>query len=212
MPEQKQAAGAELGKSDTIGSMFTALLDSCVLWPSTQRDFLLSLAFEGAYRFVFSEAIIEEVEVNEERKRLKRGDSEKDAAKKALHLSTQLRLHFPDSIVRNWEGLDGSYGLPDPDDEHVLAAAVVGGAGSIVTANFRDFPAAKIPSGIQIVSAKDFAYETVSMRPDLGVSAIQAMASRSGNKHAQRSAIEILDTLDRLYGLEAATSLIRELL
>ncbi|GLU59789.1 PIN domain-containing protein [Paenarthrobacter ureafaciens] len=94
--------------------MFTALLDSCVLWPSTQRNFLLSLAFEGAYRFVFSEAIIEEVEVNEERKRIKRGDSEQDAAKKALHLSTQLRLHFPDAIVKNWEGLDGSYGLPDP--------------------------------------------------------------------------------------------------
>ncbi|AOY73081.1 hypothetical protein [Paenarthrobacter ureafaciens] len=94
----------------------------------------------------------------------------------------------------------------------MLAAAVVGGAGSIVTANFRDFPVDKIPSGIQIVSAKDFAYETVSLRPDLGVAAIQAMASRSGTRHAEQSAMEILDTLDRLYCLKAATSLIRELL
>jgi hypothetical protein len=114
--------------------------------------------------------------------------------------------------VSNWEGLDGSYGLPDPDDEHVLAAAVVGGAGSIVTANFRDFPADKIPSGIQIVSAQEFTYETVSMRPDLGVSAIQAMANRSGIRHGEQSVMEILDTLDRLYCLEAATSLIRELI
>lgn len=192
--------------------MFTALLDSCVLWPSTQRDFLLSLAFEGAYRFIFSEAIIEEVEVNEERKRIKRGDSEEDAVKKALHLSDQLRCNFPDAIVQNWEGLDGSYGLPDPDDEHVLAAAVVGGAGSIVTENFRDFPEDKIPSGIQIVSAKDFAYETVSLRPDLGLLAVQGMASRAGRHYEEQSPADILETLERLYGLDAATALIRELI
>src|SRR5438045_4062929 len=64
--------------------MFTALLDSCVLWPSTQRDFLLSLAFEGAYRFIFSEAILAEVEANEEIKRVERGDSEEEAGKR-LH-------------------------------------------------------------------------------------------------------------------------------
>lgn len=192
--------------------MFSALLDSCVLWPSTQRDFLLSLAFEGAYRFIFSEAIIEEVELNEEQKRIDRGDAEEDAAWKARHLSSQLRLSFPDAIVENWEGLEGSYGLPDPDDEHVLAAAVVGGAGSIVTENFRDFPSDKIPSGIQVVSAKDFAYEIVSMRPDLGVLAVQGMASRSGRQHEKRSPTDILNTLERLYGLDAATSLIREIL
>lgn len=192
--------------------MFTALLDSCVLWPSTQRDFLLSLAFEGAYRFIFSEAIIGEVEVNEELKLLKRGASDDEAKQKALHLSKQLRLHFPDAIVQGWEGLEGSYELPDPDDEHVLAAAVVGGAGSIVTENLRDFPQVKIPSGIQIISAKDFAYETVSMRPDLGLRAVQAMAERSGQKHEGQSPVEILDTLERLYSLDSATSLIRQLL
>lgn len=59
--------------------MFTALLDSCVLWPSTLRDFLLSLAFEGSYRFVFSEAILLEVEVNEELKLMDRGSPREES-------------------------------------------------------------------------------------------------------------------------------------
>ena len=192
--------------------MYVALLDSCVLWPSTQRDFLLSLAFEGAYRFIFSEAIMSEVEVNEEIKLIKRGETEEVARAKAQHLATQMRTTFSDSIVRGWEGLEGSYGLPDPDDEHVLAAAVVGGAGSIVTWNFKDFPEAKIPVGIQIISPQEFLYETVSMRPDLGRAAVEAMSKRSGNKYKEQSPEEVLDTLDKYYDLHAATELIRDLL
>lgn len=183
-----------------------------MLWPSTQRDFLLSLAFEGAYRFVFSEAILEEVEVNEELKRVDRGDSEEVAQEKARHLAEQMRTVFVASIVMDWEGLVGSYGLPDPNDEHVLAAAVVGGAGSIVTENLRDFPADLVPGGIQIVRAKDFACETVSMRPDLGLLAVQAMSDRSGHNYAQQSPAEILDALDKIYAMHTATSLIREIL
>lgn len=192
--------------------MYTAFLDSCVLWPSTQRDFLLSLAFEGSYRFIFSEAVLAEIEANEEIKRLDRGDDSETAMRKARHLARQMRENFSDSIVVGWEGLEGTFGLPDIDDEHVLAAAVVGGAGSIVTENLRDFPRNKIPHGIQIATAKEFSLEVVSMCPDLGLAAVRTLADRSGQQHARRSPEEILDTLNRIYGLDAATTLIRALL
>jgi hypothetical protein len=125
--------------------MFAAVLDTSVLWPSLQRDFLLSLAIEGLYRPLWSSAILAELEYHEARKLVDRGDEADEAARRASYLIDRMTTAFDDALVDNWEPLEGAFGLPDKDDEHVVAAAVVGGAGAIVTDNLRDFPSAKIP-------------------------------------------------------------------
>lgn len=48
---------------------------------------------------------------------------------------------FPDATINGWEELESSLTLPDPDDRHLVAAAIRGRADAIVTANLSDFPA-----------------------------------------------------------------------
>ncbi|QSE72303.1 hypothetical protein [Rhodococcus sp. PSBB049] len=79
------------------------------------------------------------------------------------------------------EPLDGSYGLPDPDDEHVVAAAVVGGAGVIVTGNGKDFPEDLVPGHIQVVSPAQFAADTDAVSPTAARRAVETMATRLNN-------------------------------
>jgi death-on-curing protein len=45
-----------------------------------------------------------------------------------------------DCLVTGYEGLIPALELPDPDDRHVLAAAIVGRCDVIVTQNLKDFP------------------------------------------------------------------------
>ena len=66
---------------------------------------------------------------------------------------------------------------PIPTNDHVVAAAVVGGAGAIVTENLKDFPSVKIPPHIKVLSPSQFAADTVSVAPDLARRALQAMVN-----------------------------------
>lgn len=47
---------------------------------------------------------------------------------------------FPDANVINYTKLLKNISLPDPDDRHVLAAAIKAKARIIVTFNVKDFP------------------------------------------------------------------------
>jgi predicted nucleic acid-binding protein len=187
--------------------MFAAVLDTSVLWPSLQRDFLLSLAIEGLYRPLWSTAILAELEYHEARKLVDRGNEPDVAARRAGVLIERMTTAFDDALVDNWEPLEGAFGLPDQDDEHVVAAAVVGGAGAIVTANLRDFPAARIPAHIKVLSPAHFAADTVSVSPDVARRAVEVMARRYSEP-----AMSVDDVVTRLverYGMTEAVELIR---
>lgn len=56
----------------------------------------------------------------------------------------------PGALVGGYETLVEALKLPDPDDRHVLAAAITAGAVVIVTSNLNDFPAETLqPFGIE---------------------------------------------------------------
>ncbi|CCK63180.1 PIN domain-containing protein [Mycobacterium canetti] len=120
--------------------MFAALLDTSVLWPSLQRDFLLSMAAEGLYRPLWSTAILDELSYHEAQKLVRRGHDPAVAAQRVRGLVDRMSMAFDDAVVANWESLEGTFGFPDVGDEHVVAAALVGGADVIVTSNVKNFP------------------------------------------------------------------------
>jgi hypothetical protein len=138
--------------------MFAALLDTSVLWPSLQRDFLLSLAVEGCIGRCGQQRSSMNCATTKRR-------SSSVAAQRAQRLVDRMSTAFNDAIVVNWESLDGTFGLPDVDDEHVVAAALVGGADVIVTSNLKDFPPQQILKPLTVSSPMQFAADTVAVSP-----------------------------------------------
>lgn len=172
---------------------FSAVLDTCVLWQSLQRDFLLSLAAEGLYRPLWSSAILDELSYHEARKLEKRGTPHQEALARTARLVRTMSDAFSGALVQGWEPLEGSYGLSDPDDEHVVAAAVVGGAGAIVTDNLKHLRVPQVPGHIQVISAKGFAADTVDLNPSVAARAIVQISARQQNPpHTPHQLLELL--------------------
>lgn len=68
-----------------------------------------------------------------------------------------MNAHTLDAVVTEFEPLIPTLTLPDPDDRHVLAAAIKGRAEVIVTYNLRDFPAETLtPYGLEALHPDAF--------------------------------------------------------
>ena len=64
---------------------------------------------------------------------------------------------FPDALISGHEGLIDSVTLPDQNDRHVLAAAIVSNVDAIVTFNTKDFPKEYVAQyELEIVDTDDF--------------------------------------------------------
>lgn len=73
------------------------------------------------------------------------------------HTRDLMDSSVPDCLGIGYKGLESQLTLPDPDDRHVLAAAVLCHAGTIVTYNLKDFPIAVLaPRGITAQHPDEF--------------------------------------------------------
>lgn len=109
------------------------LLDACVLYPTVMREVLLGVAQTGAFTPIWSDRILEEWALAAR----KLGPDGELQARSEIAL---LNARWPNAKIRVPNGLEDRLWLPDPNDVHVLAAAIAGSADGIITLNAKDFP------------------------------------------------------------------------
>jgi len=112
----------------------TALYDACVLYPAPLRDFLMHLAVTELVAARWTDRIHDEWIGA---LLIKRPDLTREQLERTREL---MNAHASDALVTEYEGLIEALDLPDPDDRHVLAAAIHSGSSVIVTYNLNDFP------------------------------------------------------------------------
>ncbi|MCL2463490.1 MAG: PIN domain-containing protein [Micrococcales bacterium] len=168
---------------------FSALLDANVLVPVALADTLLAAAEQELYRPLWSGRILAET-----RRAILRVHPHLDPSR------VDARLHamndaFEDALVQDWEPLMAGIQLgADPNDRHVVAAALRGGAEAVATANVRDFPAQAMRAlGLHAVSPDDFLLDLADLDERAMVRAIWNQAKAKARP--PRTPTEILDSL-----------------
>jgi hypothetical protein len=157
-------------------SQYTALLDANVLYPAPIRDLLLQLAVDDLFRAKWTADIhrewIDALLRNEPHRDRARLERTRDLMNEATR----------DALVTGYEALIPSLELPDPDDRHVLAAAIVGRCDVIVTQNLQDFPQEALNAyGIEVQHPDDFLVNHLNLFPGRFCSAIRKVRLRLQN-------------------------------
>ena len=164
-----------------FANRFTAFIDACALAGALRRNLLLTLAEAEFFRVRWSSAVLDETE-SAILKILEKKGAE-DAAERASRARKAMERAFEEALVDDFDqflciGAD----LPDPGDAHVLAAALIIKADTIVTDNLKDFPTAKLESvGLEARSADAVIADTITLKPGRAVAAIRNMRERFKN-------------------------------
>ena len=182
---------------------YTALLDACVLYPMAMADALMSLATAGLFAAKWTTRIEAEWIRSLEENR-------PDLQGRLDYRREQMREAVPDWEVdeQAWTICARGLELPDPDDVHVLAAALAGHADCIVTANLKDFPAEVVAQlGIEVIHPDQFIVAQWDLDQLVAVAAFKRMRARW--KKPQASAEDFAAAMER-GGLPATAQRLRE--
>lgn len=182
---------------------FPVVYDACVLYPAPIRDLLVRIACTGLIRARWTDQILDECF-----RSILEGRPELSAV--ALERTRSLmNRSVADCLITGYEPLIEGFTLPDPNDRHVLAAAVRAGAQVIVTFNLKDFPDSILaPYGVEAKHPDDFVIDQIGLAPGAIVNVIVQQTQSLRNPAC--SVAEVLDTL-RNCGLVQSVAKLREL-
>ena len=136
------------------------LIDACVLYPTVMREVVLGVAAKGLFDPRWSPRILEEWA----RAARKIGPQGETIARGEIAAIT---ARFPRAQVQTPQGVEARLWLPDPNDIHVLAAAVGCSADAIMTVNAKDFPRNELADeGLQRVDPDGFLVDLAIQNPD----------------------------------------------
>ncbi len=179
---------------------FVVLYDANVLYPSTLRDLLIRVAQAGLVQAKWTDQILNEVFANLTANRPDL-DPQKLARTRVL-----MNRAVRDCLVTGYEPLIEAVDLPDPDDRHVLAAAIKARAQVIVTHNLKDFPSAALEAwDLEAKSADDFILAQIDLSREAVHTAVQRIADSRENPPTTFSGV--LAMLERDGLVESAAAL-----
>jgi predicted nucleic acid-binding protein len=141
---------------------FTVVYDACVFYPAPLRDLLIRLAQTRRFRARWTKQIHAEWTRNLLANRT-------DLTVQQLDWTvTQINNAVPDCLITGYEHIIGQLNLPDPNDRHVLAAAIRADAAAIVTLNLKDFPEEVLGElGIFAIHPDDFILDLADLEPQV---------------------------------------------
>jgi predicted nucleic acid-binding protein len=146
---------------------FSVVFDACVLYPAPLRDTLMRLASKNLFKAYWTDQIHDEW-INA---LLRDGKHTRANLEKVRELMDR---YAPDAKVTGYQSLIPGLELPDPDDRHVLAAAIKSKSDAIVTSNLKDFPKDYLASfQIEVIHPDDFIYYQIDMAPAVCCAAIR---------------------------------------
>ena len=166
-----------------------ALYDACVLYPFYLRDLLVRLALADLCQAKWTDEIHDEWTRNL-------------SANEGIPIEQLARTRrlmdgaVPDCLVTGYTERIPKLTLPDPDDRHVLAAAIESGATAIVTNNLADFPQDYLDQfGIKTTHADEFVVALLTAEPERVLQALREQ--RTAYRNPALSSEEFVVALEK---------------
>jgi predicted nucleic acid-binding protein len=177
------------------------LYDACVLFSAQLRDLLIRLTLMDLCRAQWTDEILDEWSSNLTAK------FAGITAESVARCRGLMNLHAADALLTGYEHRIPTLTLPDPDDRHVLAAAIHGNARYIITFNLKDFPANALSDyGIEALHPDDFI--AMLLHRNLPATCEAIRLQRAELKNPPIGAELFLDRLERI-GLRQSVVLLR---